>query len=122
MRLPIQLALTFPARTASPVEPLDLTACPPLTFQKPDMENFPCLALARDCALAGGTACSAMNAANEEAVGLFLEDRIGFYDIYRLVAGAVDRVPFVKEPTLEQILDADRQARAAVSESAPRFV
>ena len=122
MRLPIQLALTFPARTASPVEPLDLTACPPLTFQKPDMENFPCLALARDCAVAGGTACSAMNAANEEAVGLFLEDRIGFYDIYRLVAGAVDRVPFVKEPTLEQILDADRQARAAVSESAPRFV
>ena len=122
MRLPIQLALTFPARTACPVEPLDLTACPPLTFQKPDMENFPCLALARDCAVAGGTACSAMNAANEEAVGLFLEDRIGFYDIYRLVAGAVDRVPFVKEPTLEQILDADRQARAAVSESAPRFV
>ena len=122
MRLPIQLALTFPARTACLVEPLDLTACPPLTFQKPDMENFPCLALARDCAVAGGTACSAMNAANEEAVGLFLEDRIGFYDIYRLVAGAVDRVPFVKEPTLEQILDADRQARAAVSESAPRFV
>lgn len=122
MRLPIQLALTFPARTACPVGPLDLTACPPLTFQKPDMENFPCLALARDCAVAGGTACSAMNAANEEAVGLFLEDRIGFYDIYRLVAGAVDRVPFVKEPTLEQILDADRQARAAVSESAPRFV
>ena len=122
MRLPIQLALTFPARTASPVEPLDLTACPPLTFQKPDMENFPCLALARDCAVAGGTACSAMNAANEEAVGLFLEDRIGFYDIYRLVAGAVDRVPFVKEPTLEQILDADRQARAAVLESAPRVV
>lgn len=122
MRLPIQLALTFPARTACPVEPLDLTACPPLTFQKPDMENFPCLALARDCAVAGGTACSAMNAANEEAVGLFLEDRIGFYDIYRLVAGAVDRVPFVKDPTLEQILDADRQARAAVLESAPRVV
>ena len=54
-------------------------------------------------------------------MGLFLEDRIGFYDIYRLVAGAVDRVPFVKEPTLEQILDADRQARAAVTESARRF-
>lgn len=122
MRLPIQLALTFPARTACPVEPLDLTTCPPLTFQKPDTENFPCLALARDCAVAGGTACPAMNGANEEAVGLFLEDRIGFYDIYRLVAGAVDRVPFVKEPTLEQILDADRQARAAVSESARRLV
>lgn len=121
MRLPIQLALTYPMRTSCPVEPLDLTTCPPLTFQKPDTENFPCLALARDCAVAGGTACPAMNGANEEAVGLFLEDRIGFYDIYRLVAGAVDRVPFVKEPTLEQILDADRQARAAVTESARRF-
>ena len=117
MRLPIQLALTFPARTACPVEPLDLTACPPLTFQKPDTDNFPCLALARDCAIAGGTACPVMNAANEEAVGLFLEDRIGFYDIYRLVAGAVDRIPYVKEPTLEQILDADRQAREVVLES-----
>ena len=121
MRLPIQLALTYPMRTSCPVEPLDLTTCPPLTFQKPDTENFPCLALARGCAVAGGTACPAMNGANEEAVGLFLEDRIGFYDIYRLVAGAVDRVPFVKEPTLEQILDADRQARAAVTESARRF-
>lgn len=121
MRLPIQLALTFPERTACPVEPLDLTECPPLTFQKPDTENFPCLALARDCALTGGTACPVMNAANEEAVGLFLDDRIGFYDIYRLVADAVDRVPFVKEPTLTEILDADRQARAAVSESVRRF-
>lgn len=121
MRLPIQLALTFPERTACPVEPLDLTECPPLTFQKPDTENFPCLVLARDCAVAGGTACPVMNAANEEAVGLFLDDRIGFYDIYRLVADAVDRVPFVKEPTLTEILDADRQARAAVSESVRRF-
>lgn len=115
MRLPIQLALTYPARTESVVEPLDLTKCPPLTFSQPDTENFPCLALARECARAGGTACPAMNGANEEAVGLFLEDRIGFYDIYRLVSRAVEQVPFRRDPTLEQILEADRLARLAVS-------
>lgn len=121
MRLPIQLALTFPARTACPVEPLDLTACPPLSFQEPDTESFPCLSLARDCAIAGGTACPVLNAANEVAVGLFLEDKIGFYDIYRLVSSAADRVPYVKNPTLEQILDADRLARAEVLESLRRI-
>ena len=114
MRLPIQLALTYPERTVCPVEPLDLTSCPPLTFAKPDMEAFPCLRLARECAAAGGTACPAMNGANEEAVAMFLRDEIGFYDIYRLVSGAMERVPFVKEPNLEQVLAADRAARLAV--------
>ena len=114
MRLPIQLALTYPERTVCPVEPLDLTSCPPLTFAKPDMDAFPCLRLARECAAAGGTACPAMNGANEEAVAMFLRDEIGFYDIYRLVSGAVERVPFVKEPNLEQVLAADRAARLAV--------
>ncbi len=114
MRLPIQLAMTYPERCDSPVEKLDLTACEPLTFSKPNLEHFPCLALARDCAKKGGTACPAMNGANEEAVALYLQDKIGFYDIYRLVAQAVDEVPFIKEPTLEQILEADALAREAV--------
>ena len=114
MRLPIQLALTYPQRIPSPVEPLDLLSCGPLTFCKPDMENFPCLALAYECAKKGGTACPAMNGANEEAVAMFLRNEIGFYDIYRLVARAVQAVPFLKNPTLEEILEADRQARAAV--------
>ena len=114
MRLPIQLAMTYPERCDSPVEKLDLTACEPLTFSKPNLEHFPCLALARDCAKKGGTACPAMNGANEEAVALYLQDKIGFYDIYRLVAQAVDAVPFIKEPTLEQILEADALAREAV--------
>ncbi len=114
MRLPIQLAMTYPERSDSPVEKLDLTKCPPLTFSEPDLDHFPCLALARQCAQMGGTACPAMNGANEEAVALYLEDRIGFYDIYRLVAGAVAEVPFIKEPTLEQILEADALARKAV--------
>lgn len=115
MRLPIQLALTYPERTVCPVEPLDLTACGPLSFCKPDTDAFPCLALARECAKAGGTACSAMNGANEEAVAKFLADEIGFYDIYRLVRDAVQEVPFLQNPTLEQILEADRLARQSVA-------
>ena len=114
MRLPIQLAMTYPERTSCPVEPLDLLTCGPLTFAKPDMEAFPCLTLARACAKAGGTACPVMNGANEEAVALFLADKIGFYDIYKLVSKAVDSVPFIQSPTLKQILEADHQARTAV--------
>ena len=114
MRLPIQLAMTYPQRMPCAVDTLDLLTCGALTFQKPDMEAFPCLALARACAKAGGTACPAMNGANEEAVALFLDDQIGFYDIYRLVAGAVEDVPFVQEPDLDEILEADRLARLAV--------
>ena len=114
MRLPIQLALTYPQRIPCPVEPLNLLTCGPLTFSKPDMENFPCLALAYECAKKGGTACPAMNGANEEAVAMFLRDEIGFYDIYGLVSQAVEAVPFLKTPTLEEILEADRLARAAV--------
>ena len=114
MRLPIQLALTYPARTVCPVDPLNLLTCGDLTFHKPDLEAFPCLKLAMECAGKGGTACAVMNGANEEAVALFLEDRIGFYDIYQLVAGAVSAVPFVQKPTLEDILTADRLAREFV--------
>lgn len=114
MRLPIQLAMTYPDRQDCVAEPLDLIKCGVLTFAEPDMQAFPCLALARKCAKLGGTACPAMNGANEEAVALFLNDEIGFYDIYDLVSKAVDAVPFVQDPTLEQILEADRLARQAV--------
>ncbi len=114
MRLPIQLALTYPNRAVSPVEPLNLTACGDLTFCEPDLEAFPCLRLARECAKMGGTACPAMNGANEEAVALYLQDRIGFYDIYRLVSGAVEADPYLENPDLEQILHADALARQYV--------
>ena len=115
MRLPIQLALTFPQRIECPVERLDLTKCGTLSFHEPDLEAFPCLALAYRCARNGGNSCAAMNGANEAAVALYLEDRIGFYDIYDLVSGAVDAVPFVENPTLEQILETDRLARDYVA-------
>ena len=118
MRLPIQLAMTYPARYACPVEPLDLLKCGDLSFAAPDTDAFPCLELARACAKLGGTACPAMNGANEEAVALFLNDRIGFYDIYHLVSEAVKAVPFVKEPNLDEILEADKLARQAVRQRA----
>ena len=114
MRLPIQLAMTYPDRFDCPVAPLDLTQCGDLSFSKPDVDAFPCLSLARACADAGGTACPVMNGANEEAVALFLGDKIGFYDIFNLVSKAVDAVPYISQPTLEQILDSDRLAREAV--------
>ena len=117
MRLPIQLALTYPQRMESPAPKLDLTQCAALTFCHPDLEKFPCLALAMQCAKRGGTACPAMNGANEEAVALFLADKIGVYDIYRLVAQAVEQVPFIQNPTLEEILEADHLARQAVRKS-----
>lgn len=114
MRLPIQLSMTYPDRMSCPVEALDLLRCGDLTFSQPDTEAFPCLKLARECAKAGGTACPAMNGANEEAVAQFLRNEIGFYDIYRSVSRAVDAVPFIANPTLDQILEADRLARQAV--------
>ena len=114
MRLPIQLAMTYPERMPCPVEPLDLLSCGELSFYAPDMQAFPCLALARQCAKTGGTACPVMNGANEEAVAMFLRDEIGFYDIYELVSKAVDTVPFIQAPTLDEILESDRLARESV--------
>ena len=116
MRLPIQLALTYPERLECPVDALDLLTCGALTFSAPDLQNFPCLQLAFDCARKGGTACPAMNGANEEAVAMFLNDEIGFYDIYDLVSRAVDAVPYIANPDLDQVLEADRLARQAVRE------
>ena len=118
MRLPIQLALTYPERVNCPVDSLDLIGCGPLSFLKPDTDRFPCLALAMECAKRGGNSCAVMNGANEEAVAQFLADEIGFYDIYRLVRRAVEEVPFIKNPDLEQILESDRLARESVKRGA----
>ncbi len=114
MRLPIQYAMTYPERKESQLEPLDLLTCPPLTFAQPDRETFPCLRLAEEAAAEGGTACAVLNGANEEAVRLFLEEKIGFYDIPRLVAEARAAVGVVQNPSLEEILAADGAARQSV--------
>ena len=117
MRVPIRLALTYPERQENPAPGLDLTSCGPLTFERPDAAAFPCLALAREAAERGGNACAVMNGANEAAVALFLQDRIGFYNIPRLVRRAMDAVPFVSAPELEDVLKSDRAARIAVTEA-----
>ena len=114
MRLPIRYAMTYPKRGVSMAEPLDLLTCPPLTFALPDREAFPCLRLAEEAAKEGGTACAVLNAANEEAVKLFLEDRIGFHDIPCLVAKARECIPVTAAPSLETILEADRAGRELV--------
>ena len=116
MRLPIRYAMTWPARAESPAPPLDLLTCGALTFEAPDRKTFPCLALAEAAAAEGGTACAVLNGANEEAVGLFLEEKIPFYGISDLVAAARAAVPVRQNPTLEEILAADSAARAAVRE------
>ena len=87
-----------------------------MTFEKPDFAKLPCLELAIQCARRGGTATTILSAANEIAVALFLGHRIGYNDIYRSVAGALERIPVVSAPTLEEILEADRLARNDVRE------
>ena len=115
MRIPIGLAMTYPNRTHNPAPALDLLSCGPLTFDAIDETAFPCFALAQQAAQTGGTACTAMNAANEEAVGLFLQDKIGFYDIADAVEAAL-RLPVVQEPSLADIFEADRLARIHIRE------
>ena len=113
MRLPIQYALTWPRRIPGPAVPLDLWGCGGLTFGTPDTETFRCLALAYEAARAGGTAGAILNGANEAAVAQFLAGKIGFLDIARRVERAMERVAVVQEPGLEDILNADQEARRA---------
>ena len=114
MKLPIRYALTYPYRAETPDSPLDLLTCGELTFDKPDEDAFRCLKIAGDCAKVGGTATAILNAANEEAVLQFLRGEIGFNDIHRQVERALDAVPVKYQPSLLDILEADRLARAAV--------
>jgi 1-deoxy-D-xylulose-5-phosphate reductoisomerase len=116
MRLPIRYALTYPHRAGTELPALDLLTTPPLTFQAPDLEAFPCLALAMEAAKAGGTACAVLNAANEEAVGMFLREEIAFGDIPILVERALNQVEGTSNPTLADILEADRKARHIVQQ------
>ena len=114
MRLPIQYALTWPKRVPGPADPLDLWNCGALTFGSPDLETFRCLALAMEAAKTGGTAGAILNGANEAAVGLFLAGKIRFLEIGEKVARAMESVPVVQQPTLMDVLEADRAAREAV--------
>ena len=114
MRLPIQYALSWPDRVAGPAEELDLFAAGPLPFAQPDTETFQCLALALEAAKTGGTAGAILNGANEAAVALFLEGKIGFLDIADRVRGAMEQVKVIADPSMTQVLEADAAAREAV--------
>ncbi|MCI8422129.1 MAG: 1-deoxy-D-xylulose-5-phosphate reductoisomerase [Lawsonibacter sp.] len=114
MRLPIQYALTYPKRIPGPAAPLDLWSCGTMTFGKPDLEAFPCLALALEAARTGGTAGAILSGANEAAVSRFLAGEIGFLDIPAKVERALASVPVVQDPALSDVLEADRAAREAV--------
>ncbi len=114
MGLPIQYALTYPTRAPSQSAPLDFFTAGDMHFEKPDLEKTPCLKLAMDCAKVGGTAPCVMSAANEAAVGLFLEEKIPFGAIYECVAEALDSINIISKPSLEEIISADLQAREEV--------
>ena len=114
MGLPIQYALTWPERRKAAASFMDFAAIGTMHFEEPDPEKLPCLRLAMECADTGGTAPCVMSAANEIAVGAFLGHRIGYNDIYRLVASAVESAELIRHPSLEEILLSDAWAREHV--------
>ena len=115
MALPIQYALTYPERHAGPCTPLDLTALGKLEFEAPRTDLFPAIDLARRAGTLGGTLPAVLNAANEAAVDAFLAGKIGFPGIWESVEQAMNTVPFVEHPTLDQLIEADRAARLCVT-------
>lgn len=115
MRIPIQYALTYPARIPSPTGQLSLADIGTLTFASPDNDTFPGMNICREAITRGGVFPAAVNAANEQAVALFLKGEIGFLDISRLAGAMLDRA-WGASAGLEDILAADAEARALVKE------
>jgi 1-deoxy-D-xylulose-5-phosphate reductoisomerase len=113
MKLPIQYTLLYPERLAGPVPPYPWDLPRTWTFEAPDLEKFPCLALAYEALRAGGTAPAILNAANEAAVAAFLEERIAFWSIQACVAEVMASIPAEPAHTLEQMMDTDRRSRLA---------
>ena len=114
MRLPIQYALTWPERTAAERRRLDVTSPFQWSFYPPDRESFPALRLCEQALAAGGNRGAVINGANEEAVSLFLQEKIGYCDIVRLVSQAVERAPNTAVDSVEGIFESDQAARRIV--------
>ena len=116
MRLPLLYALSYPERIATNWEPLDLVKAGTLTFREPDHQKYPCMQLAYAAGRAGGCMPAVLNAANEQAVALFLDEKIQFLDIPRLIERVCDRYQALNrpDPSLDEIIDADRWARQAI--------
>ena len=116
MREPIQFALSFPERLTLNNKKLDFASLQGLTFEKPDMEKFPCLSLAFEAIRKGGNVPCAMNAANEAAVAAFLKDGIRFYDIPEIISACMAGVNFVEKPTVEDLLSTNAEVYRAAAE------
>lgn len=116
MRLPIQYALSYPQRIDLNTSRLDFAALAQLSFEKPDLDRFPCLQLAYDALAKGGNATCILNGANEVAVAAFLEDRIRFTDIPAVIAQTLERCQFVAEPDLDAIYSTDFEAKRLAAE------
>ncbi len=114
MRLPIQYALTYPERLDGALPPLTVDKMRNLNFEAPDLERFPSLNFAYDAGRRGGTAPAVLNAANEQAVSLFLGDKIKFCGIFDLVGAALAEHKEQPVASLETVLEADRWAREFV--------
>jgi len=116
MRVPISYALHHPERVDTPVKPLDLVALGALTFESPDLETFRCLRLAREAAVAGGTATCTLNAANEVAVHAFLDGRLQFLDIGAVIESTLEELPARRIHSFDSLADADSEARRVAGE------
>lgn len=116
MRLPLLYALSYPHRLYTDWEPLDLVKAGDLTFKEPDHQKYPCMQLAYNVGREGGLMPAVLNAANEQAVALFLEEKVGFLDIPRLIETVCDRASSYNtlNPTLEDILEVNQTARQEV--------
>jgi 1-deoxy-D-xylulose-5-phosphate reductoisomerase len=119
MGIPILYALNYPDRLPWPGERLDLTKTGPLTFEEPDVERFPCLALARQALAAAGCAPAILNAANEVAVGAFLEGRVRYTQIAEVIAEALAKVPARALDSIETCVEVDAETRRFVDERLP---
>lgn len=109
MKLPIQYALYYPERRYLPGDRLDFWTLGQITFEKPDMENFPGLRLAFDAAAAGGSLPTVYNAANERAVAMFLEKKVGFLEIPEIIQSCMEAHRVIPDPTVEQILETEEE-------------
>ena len=116
MRVPIQLAMSYPVRLESSFPRIDWWDMQDLTFERPDMERFPCLAMAYEAIRQGGNAACVVNAANEVVNLAFRQDKCGFLQMADIITETLARVPHIKEPSLEDYLETDRIARIKATE------
>lgn len=116
MRVPIQLAMSYPVRLESSFPRIDWWDMQDLTFERPDLERFPCLAMAYEAIRRGGNAACVVNAANEVVNLAFRQGKCGFLQMAEVIAETLERVPYIKEPSLEDYLETDRIARTTATE------